>query len=202
MSSHSSNLIKASGICGIVAPILAFTCIFLAITYSPHFFWTENALSDLGIQEGLTAVLFNYGLIFSGILTLIFAAGLLMFLRRKSLGGIGAFVFLLAAIALTSIGAFPENARPMHYYASVAFFMLAPISLLLIAANFLFMGEVKMGLFTFLVALAAASVWIVQFTLHFVQGVAIPETVSTLSASTWSMVMGCRMLKEASHLRE
>ncbi len=202
MSSYSSNLIKASGICGIITPIFAFTCIFLAITYSPQFVWTENALSDLGIQGGLTASFFNYGLIFGGILALIFAAGLLMFLRRKSLGGIGAFVFLLAAIALISIGAFPENAEPMHYYASVAFFMLAPTSLLLIAANFLFMGEVKMGLFTFLAALAAASVWIVQFTLHFVQGVAIPETVSALSASAWSMVMGYRMLKEASQFRE
>jgi hypothetical membrane protein len=56
---------------------------------------------------------------------------------------------------------------------------------------------VKIGLFTFLAASVAASVWIVQFTLHFVQGVAIPETVSALSASAWSMAMGYRTLKEA-----
>jgi len=72
--------LKISGACGILTPIVAFTCIFLAIASYPEFSWTGNALSDLGVQEGVTAVLFNSGLIFSGILALIFASGLLIFL--------------------------------------------------------------------------------------------------------------------------
>jgi len=33
----------------------------------------------------------------------------------------------------------------------------------------------------------------------FGRGVAIPETLSALSASVWSMVLGFKMLKEAVH---
>lgn len=199
MNLKNENWLKISGICGILTPIVAFTCILLAINYSPEFSWTENALSDLGVQEGVTAPLFNYGLIISGILTLIFASELFIFLSDKLSGRIGAFILILDAFALTAIGIFPENAKPMHYYASVAFFVLLPIAAFVIGATFLLMAKVKMGLFTFLAAIVAAAVWIIQFSIRFVSGVAIPEAVSALSASMWSIVLGFKMLKQASH---
>jgi hypothetical membrane protein len=88
----------------------------------------------------------------------------------------------------------------MHYYASVAFFVLLPIAAFVIGATFLFMAKVKMGLFTFLAAIVAVAVWIIQFSIRFVPGVAIPEAVSALSASAWSIVLGFLMLKRALHL--
>src|SRR4030043_253752 len=149
MISRKTTWLKASGICGILTPIIAFTCILLAISYSPSFSWTQNALSDLGIQSGTTAPLFNYGLISSGIIALIFASGLFSFLGDKLLGKIGAAVFTLAVISLTAIGVFPESVRPTHFYVSVAFFMLFPISMLLIVATFLLADKKQLGWFTF-----------------------------------------------------
>jgi len=189
---------KISGVSGALAPLIAFTLILLAIVYSPEFSWTENALSDLGVQEGITSILFNYGLIISGTLALIFATGLFIFLREKMLGKMGAFIFVLATLALITIGIFPENVKPTHYYASVAFFVLFLISMFVICASFLLMAKVKMGLFTFLVAIFAAFVWITEWTIQFGPNVAIPETLYALSASTWSIVLGFKMLKEAS----
>lgn len=189
---------KISGVSGTLAPLIAFTLILLAIAYSPQFSWTENALSNLGVQEGITSILFNYGLIIGGILALIFAIGLFIFLREKMLGKIGAFIFVLATLALITIGIFPENVKPTHYYASLAFFLLFLISMFVICATFLLMAKVKMGLFTFLVAIFAAFVWITQWTIQFGPNVAIPETLYALSASTWSIVLGFKMLKEAS----
>ena len=171
----------------------------IGINYYPEFGWTQNALSDLGVQEGVTAPLFNYGLIISGILTLIFATGLFVFLGDKLSGKIGAFILILDAFALTAIGIFPENAKPMHYYASVAFFVLLPIVAFVIGAAFLLMAKVKIGLFTFLAAIVAVAVWVIQFSIRFVPGVAIPEAVSALSASAWSIVLGFKMLKQVSH---
>jgi hypothetical membrane protein len=115
------------------------------------------------------------------------------------LGRIGAFILILDTLAPTAIGIFPENAKPMHYYASVAFFVLLPIAAFVISATFLLMAKVKMGLFTFLAAIVAAAVWIIQFSIRFVSGVAIPEAVSALSASMWSIVLGFKMFKQASH---
>ncbi|MCL6578031.1 MAG: DUF998 domain-containing protein [Candidatus Bathyarchaeota archaeon] len=199
MNSRNFNLLRISGISGVITPVVAFTFISLAITYSPSFIWTDNALSDLGIQEGVTAPLFNYGLIISGILTLVFACGLFVLLSNRSMGKIGAFIFVLDALALTAIGVFPENITPTHYQVSVAFFALYPISMFVIGASFLLEKQTKMGLFTFLTAAIAVAVWITYFSTHFVSGVAIPETVSALAASAWAIVLGCKMLKEASH---
>ena len=186
------NWLKISGISGIIAPPIAFTLILLAIAYSPNFSWTENALSDLGVQEGATAVLFNTGLIITGVLAILFATGLFTFLQENILGRIGASVFVLDAFALTAIGVFPENVEPIHFYASVTFFALFPISMFLLAAAFLRTPKMKLGFFTFIAAVVAAIVW----TIPFGKGVAIPETLSVLSASTWSIVLGFKMLKE------
>jgi hypothetical membrane protein len=116
--------IKLSGMMGIVAPVVAFTCILLSIASYAPFSWINDALSDLGVKEGITAPLFNGGLVISGVLALIFASGLLKLLDKNILDKIGVLTFALTALALIAAGVFPENAKPTHYYASVAFFML------------------------------------------------------------------------------
>jgi len=190
------NWLKISGVSGMIAPFIGFTLILLAIAYSPEFSWTENALSDLGVQKGVTAVLFNTGLIITGVLAILFAAGLFTFVKARLLSRIGGFLFLLDAFALTAIGIFPENIEPLHYYASVTFFTLFPISMFLLGAAFLRTLKMRLGLFTVTAALVAAIVW----TISFGKGVAIPETLSGLSASAWLIVLGSKMLKdEASH---
>lgn len=186
------NLLKISGISGIIAPLMGFTLILLAIAYSPNFSWTENALSDLGVQEGATSVLFNTGLIITGVLAILFATGLFKFLQENLLSKIGAFVLTLGAFALTAIGVFPESVEPIHFYASVAFFTLLPISMFFLGAAFLRTSRTRLGFFTFIAAIVAAIVW----TIPFGKGVAIPETLSGLSASAWFMVLGFKMLKE------
>jgi len=55
--------LRISGICGFLAPIFAFAFIFSAVVSYPQFSWVDNALSDLGVMAGVTAVLFNSGII-------------------------------------------------------------------------------------------------------------------------------------------
>jgi hypothetical membrane protein len=175
MNLRNTAWFRIAGLCGVITPLVAFTCILLAIAYSPQFSWTENALSDLGVQEGLTAPLFN-----------------------KLVGKVGSFTFVLATLALIAIGIFPENARPMHYFASVAFFALIPIAMLVLTWAFVQIGGSKVALFTLLTAIVAAVPWVIQFAVPYVCGVAIPETISALSASAWAISLGFMMLKKAS----
>ncbi|MDW8022621.1 MAG: DUF998 domain-containing protein [Nitrososphaerota archaeon] len=186
--------VRFSGVCGILAPLVAFTFILLAIASYPRFSWTDNALSDLGVVEGFTSAMFNSGLIAGGVLALIFAAGLFK-VQSSALGKAGALIFFLAALSLTAIGVFPENVRPIHYYVSVAFFTLSPIALLVLCAAFAQAGKRRMGLFTFIVALFAAAVWVFQWTVGFGANVAIPEALSALAFSVWAIVAGYGMLK-------
>jgi len=183
---------------GIVAPLVAFTCILIAIASYPEFSWTNNALSDLGIIAGITGPVFNFGLYCSGLFVLKFAAFGLFRYFGNWIGKIGALTFAATSVALIGIGIAHENIKPYHYLFSVAFFVLLPIALFIITAAFAVKRQTKMALFTLLTAGAAATPWILQFTIHYVQNVAIPEFVSAVAGSAWTVVLSYKMLKTPS----
>jgi len=198
LSGKTSNLLRIGAASGIAAPMLAFACMLLAIWSYPPFSWTDNALSDLGIVPGATGPLFNFGLYTSGFLVFNFAVfGLLSYFRSSWVGKIGSVAFAAAGLALMGIGFFPENVVPAHYLFSVAFFLLLPISLLIITGAFAFRRQAKITLLTLLIAAAAALPWILYFYIHYVPGVAIPEFVSALAGSIWTVFLAFKMNKAA-----
>lgn len=183
---------------GIFASILAFTCILTAIASYPSFNWTSNALSDLGVVAGITGLLFNFGLIASGLLALNFAVfGLFAYLGKNWVGKIGATAFAAATIALIAIGVFNEHHSGIHYAVSVAFFTLIPISMFIITCAFWLTHQRRMALFTVSTGVAAALLWILLFTFKYVPNVAIPESVSGLLVSAWTIILGYKMLKSS-----
>ncbi len=180
---------------GIVAPIIAFICILTAIASYPPFSWTNNALSDLGVVSGITASLFNIGLLACGILAFNFAIfGLFTYFGKRWVGKIGSVVFAAAALALIAISVFNENFSPTHYLVSVAFFTLAPIALFVLTFGFWLNHQRGMATFTVAVGVAAALPWILLFTFNYVPNVAIPEFLSALAVSVWAMFLGKKML--------
>jgi len=180
---------------GIVAPILGFTCILTAVASYPEFSWTNNALSDLGVIEGVTGPVFNFGLYCSGLFFLKFAAFGLFKYFENWVGKIGASTFAATSVALVGIGIAHENIKPYHYLFSVAFFALLPISLFIIAAAFALKRQTKLALFTLFIAITTATSWILYFTVHYANGVAIPEFTSAMAGSVWMIVFGYKMLK-------
>ena len=183
--------------CGILSPIIAFLLISLAILFSLWFSWTGNALSDLGVHEE-SAVIFNAGLVISGILNVVFAFGVMHFYRNQTIGRDGAFFLLLTGIFLASIGIFPETApNNIHYIVSVGFFATFPLSLLIQSAALLSSADQrKLGAFTLIIAIIAFLPWAIWEPLRPYRGVAIPELVSALAAATWSIVMGTILLRK------
>jgi hypothetical membrane protein len=188
---------KIAGITGLIAPIFAFVCILFAVASWQQFSWTDNALSDLGIQNGVTATVFNSGLVISGLLFIAFATGLFRFAGNRLVGKVGAAVFALACVMLVAIGIFNENYSPTHYIVSVGLFMLLPISLLILVTAFWVEGKHKTGVFTLATALFAAAVWVLEFTVPYVSGVAIPETASGLAGAIWVCVLSYLILEKA-----
>ena len=92
--------LKIGSALGIAAPIVAFSCIIIAIVSYPAFSWTNNALSDLGVISGVTGPLFNFGLVASGFLGLLFAVfGLAIYFRKSLVGKVGSGFFAAATIA-------------------------------------------------------------------------------------------------------
>ena len=191
-----SKLLKVAGVLGLVTPIFVFTCILGAVASSSSFSWINNALSDLGVQSGFTETLFNSALVVSGLLFMIVAIGLFVFLGKSLVGKVGVCLFSVACVALMGIGVFNETFRPTHYIVSVMLFVFLPVSLLVFVGAFWQEGRRKLSLFTLALGLVAAAPWLLQFAVHYVSGIAIPESVSGLAGAAWTMVLGYLMLKE------
>jgi len=187
-----SVLLKIAGLCGVLGPVISLSFIALAIAYTPQFNWFTWALSDLGVHQA--ALIFNSGLIVGGVLTTIFAVGLMQILRKQVLGFLGTFALILSTISLCAIGVFPESAGRIHFYVSISFFALLAISLFLIGAALIRESSQRyLGLFTLLTLLAGiVAVAAALAVLH--EGVAIPEIIAALAASVWSIVFGIKLL--------
>jgi len=185
---YRERLIKAAAICGILGVVAVYPLILLAIFYHPDFSWFNNALSDLGVK-GISAIIFNTSLILGGTLLFIFTIGLMMHITGV-ISKIGSILLLTSAIFLALIGLFPENCGVIHFYVSVAFFVLTVLSLLALSSCLLLKSSKVSGLLTLGGALVAALIWLLPW-----KGVAIPEAISSLILSARVIAFAVRMLK-------
>jgi len=181
------KMMMVAWLCGIIASIVVFSSVLIAISQSPGFSWTANALSDLGVSGA--ASIFNSGLIVGGILMMVFAAGLLV-VGERALERAGAALLFIGTIALSCIGVFTKSAGDIHFYVSAAFFGISAFSFFLIGAGFIVAGSKKFGLLTILAGVLAGLPW--AFTWAW-SGLAIPETLSALVIFIWVIAEGAKL---------
>ena len=181
------GFVKGTALCGIVGVIAVYPLILLAIAYYPRFSWFDNALSDLGVQ-GVSATIFNTTLILGGILLFIFSLGLMIHTAGR-VAKVGCTFMLASAISLALIGLFPENYGRIHFFVSVAFFVLIVLSLLALGSHLLLKSSKLSGLLTLIGAFAAALIWLLPW-----RGVAIPEAISSIILSARVVAFAVRML--------
>lgn len=184
-------IIRMTGICGIISPIVGFIVLLVAISRSPWFSWTENHLSVLGVR-GSASTLFNSGLVLVGILSFMFAIGLRKsILSGKRLGQVGTVSLALGSCAVGAMGIFPRTTGTPHDGASLAFFIFIPLSLFLIGLVVMTSSEKLPGLLTIIAGVLMVAFQLVPWPWS---GGAIPQALSWLPWSLWSIVFGVRLL--------
>ena len=181
------KMMMVAWVCGILTSIVVLSSVLIAISQSPWFGWTANALSDLGVSGA--ASIFNSGLIVGGILMMVFAAGLLV-VSGGALERAGAALLFIGAIALSCIGVFTESAGDIHTYVAVAFFGISAISFFLIGAGSIVAGSKKFGLLTVLAGVLVGLPWVFVWAWS---GLAIPETLSALVIFIWVIAEGAKL---------
>ena len=184
---------RIAGVCGIASQLVALTAILVAISRSPWFNWTEHDISGLGV-EGSATTLFNWGLILTGRLSLIFVIGLGKSLLSSRLGQLGMASLVLGSMAISATGIFPRTIDLPHDSASVAFFMFIILALLLIGVALITTSRMRWGLLTL-----TAGVLIIVFQLvpWPWSGGAIPQLLFCLPWSLWTIVFGFGLLVRA-----
>ena len=203
------KLLKLAGFCGILSPIIAFTCIGFAIFYSPWFSWTENWLSDLGgmvgekpiwAARGVASIIFNIGLILAGIFGMMFTFGFIKSgILTTNVGRLGASFLILCTCALCAIGIFPETTGSPHTVASVIFFFSVPLSLLFIGIT---IKKFKKTLGLLVIILGVISLVISPFLLipRPWGSNAIIEMVPSTMIAIFIVVFGIKLLMQASKI--
>jgi len=171
------NIYKLSGL---LAPIVAFLSIALAILTHPWFSLTDNAISDLGALDVEDNYILNIGLIVSGLLGIVFACGLYESLT-SNLGKAGSIILLFGCLSLFLVGVFPEGTE-LHFPVSISFFILTALGILVVGLSF-YESNQRYSVFTeFLIV--SGFILTVNALSNF-EGVAVAELIAGIIFSIW-----------------
>lgn len=205
---------KLAGLMGIIGSLLGISGVLLSAflcgvgcaegigdqynsSWGPNgsFSWKTNALSDLGISN--VANIFNYPLIFAGILNFIFGVGFVKVYARTILSYLGGFIMLLGVTSLSLIGIFTEAYGVLHTYVSMGFFIFVPVSIIIIGITFVRNTLITKGYYSIIagsVALITISSYFTGWHSMLGLGFAVPELIEALILSGWVVWMGFQLL--------
>jgi len=185
---------KIAGVCGITSQLIALTMLLVVTINSPWFSWTEHNISVLGVEGSLTAV-FNWGLILTGLFSVIFAISLRKNLLSSRLGQFGIISLVIGSIALSATGIFPRSIDLPHDVASVVFFLFIILALLLIGTAAITASQMKWGFLSLIAGVIIVALWGIPWTWN---GGAIPQLLFCLPWSLWTTVFGVALLVRSS----
>ena len=169
---------------GLIAPLTAILFIAVSIALSPWFNWGTDALSDLGHSvNSEVAPLFNFGLLLSGFLTIVFSVT-----SFRNHAKYTSYALVLVGLSLQLVGTFDEIYKPLHFQVSVLFFAalgLASISYFIEKRSVLALAALTVG----------AVSWILYGLEVYSAGIAVPETVSSVATITWVMLAAFKIYR-------
>jgi len=178
------KVLRLSGFLGIVAPLFGLMIIIMSIWLAPWFSWTYNSLSDLGATDEFVSVVFNSGLAMTAALTMMFSAGLFEMTKGDGVGVVGSVANLISAVFLIAIGVVNESIEPWHNYVSLGFFIMLPVSAVLIGF-FLFRHHMRFyTLLSWGAAVLAIVIWVLPWN-----AVSLPEALSVSYMGIWQILM-------------
>lgn len=167
-------------ICGIVGALLL----------APWFSFLEHALSALGRAGRRSAPLFNGALVVSGLLGILFVAGLGR-QTGNAISRLGIALFGVAATTVVFLGAFPTP-HPFHYPASVGFYLVLTFAIFVYGTGIAVAGSVKVGVAWIWLGIVHTTAWIAWWALLDDQGIAGPEALGASIFSVWVLGLAWR----------
>ncbi len=120
---------------GVAAVVIAWIVIGASWYMNRNWFvFTRDAFSDLGSEHSCCPGLYNYGLILTGLVIIVYGY-CLYHLAKAKLEVLGAGYVGLAGVFLGLIGVFPEGTRP-HVFVSTWFFIQMDLGLIFQSIGF------------------------------------------------------------------
>lgn len=154
---------------------------------SPWFSWGKNAISDLGhsLRSEASPIL-NFGLLVTGLMLMFYAISVL----RKEAKWSGYFL-MLSGFGLQLVATFDEVYVSIHLAVSVYFFVTLATATLL----YVFERLSSLAATAFIVILTS---WLLYWGRVYNTGIAVPEIISSVAASSWIMNSAFNSLRKTS----
>lgn len=192
-----------------IIPFISHGIILVIIMLNSSWFnWTDHFLSDLGNYKHLgdLALLFNLGLVISGIFLLSFGLGFTWILSQEFQGYsrllvvFGALFLTGAGVALTFIGFFSEDFGSIHGYSAVFFVIFTLFSMGCIGLAMLFKEETRfLGIIGVTIVLSFIGPIILYLYFYIEHNLsintAIPVLLSSLSVGFWLFLQARRIYR-------
>ncbi|WP_291765260.1 DUF998 domain-containing protein [Caldivirga sp. UBA161] len=129
---------------GVAAAVVAWIVILISIKLNPWFSMFSNALSDLGGPNANYPWVYNYGLVLTAALMLLFSFYLL-FVSKNKVEAMGASFVAVASIFLALIGIFHEGTYP-HVFVSEWFFTQMDLAVIVWSIGLIISGRLNYGI--------------------------------------------------------
>ena len=194
-TTKDTKVVRFAGICGILASVLPLIMILYLTSISPWFRWEANALSDIGVRQ--EAWLFNSAVITGGILTILFAVGLLQTLNKNKITRAGIVSLLIGSICLSLVGIFTLNTLIPHTIVSLCYFLFTPVGFVLVGIG---TEEKRVRTLSIICGIAAfLAIFLLPLVIYTASlhiGFAVPELAEALIISTWVFLMSIHLLQQ------
>ncbi|MBS3817061.1 MAG: DUF998 domain-containing protein [Candidatus Thermoplasmatota archaeon] len=184
---------RVGGFCGILAPFIAYGLISISILVNPDFSFASSALSELGATDVAYNNIFNFGLIFSGLLFIIFLVGMFR-LTESQVGLVGLSGIIVGAICLILVGVFPMGTDP-HWLLALLFYSFSIGGMIIFGLDQFLEFEHVWGVLVWS-NLAFALIAISLVAVLEPGGVAIYEVIGSIPIMQFGIVFGTRLFAE------
>lgn len=208
------GLIRFAGFVGVISPVASLLAV-LAATFlcglgcgvdapawirwgdGGEFSWRVNALSDLGVSR--VADLFNYSLISAGLLNAVFTLGFMKAYAKNTSFRLGCVLLMLGGGSLSLVGVFTEEYGVMHWYASLGYFIVSPVAMIILGVSFAKTNMKKEGYASIFAGAVALSIIVSGLALEYFRlscwGFAVPEFAEAAVIVAWFLYMASGMLR-------
>lgn len=177
---------------GLIAMIFAWIVILTSIQLNPWFVYTKNAFSDLGGPDANMPWVYNYGLIITGLLVILYSIYLVLDSDNK-IETVGAAFVLIAGVFLMLIGIFPAGTEP-HVFISLWFFIQFDLAIITWGFGLLLSGWRSTGLVFLLMSVLGP---IIALLINW-PSAAMAETYGIFIIDIWVLLMFRIHIKESS----
>lgn len=190
------NRYRLSVLAGVLAVVVSLGSIVTAVLLAPWFSWPADALSDLGIADGPERYVFNYGLVLTGLLGVLFLPALRE-TSHTTAHRLTAVPLAAALVGVAGVGLFPSG-DPLHFPMALTAYVGFIASVVTYGVGDYVVGAYRRAAATVGSGVAHFGFWLLWgfVLIDELPGLAVPEFVGAVLFNGWVLFTAVRLRRD------